>query len=153
MARERTRDVDLREDVEPREPDPPRDRGDPVGVDRIPAVHEHDLAALHHGPHAQEGREVEHVVGPAVDQRDPPALEAADEAVQDRDRRREEPPLGDLDELLRYQLCASLGGDGLLPGIPWAPQGIRGDPGEVAESAREVPGTYSRGGTAIYVGD
>jgi len=62
---------------------------------------------------------VEHVVGPAVDQRDPPALEPPEEAVEDRNRRREEPPLRDLDELRRKYLCSSLGVDGLLPTCRW----------------------------------
>jgi len=57
---------------------------------------------------------VEHVVGPAVDQRDTAALEPPEEAVQDGDRRREEPPLGELDELLRKYLGSSLG-------VDWAP--------------------------------
>jgi len=57
---------------------------------------------------------VEHVVGPAVDQGDPPALEAPEQAVQDGDRGREEPPLGELDELLRKYLGSSLG-------VDWAP--------------------------------
>jgi len=72
---------------------------------------------------------VEHVIGPAVDQRDPPALEAPEEAVEDGDRRREEPPFGDLDELLRKYLCSSLGVDGLLPASPWGGRLFRRGPG------------------------
>jgi len=60
---------------------------------------------------------MEHVVRATVDQGDPPALEAPEEAVQDGDRRREEPPLGDLDELLRNYLCAGLGGDRAPPRV------------------------------------
>jgi hypothetical protein len=79
---------------------------------------------------------VEHVVRPAVDQGDPPALEAPEEAVEDGDRRREEPALGDLDELLRKYLCSGLGGDGLLPTLPGAGGYLGGSRGEVGESAR-----------------
>ena len=91
---------------------------------------------------------MEHVVRPAVDQGDSPALEAPEEAVEDRDRRRQEPPLGDLDELLRKYLCSSLGGDGLLPTNRWAGGYLGGVRGEVGESARRGPRdlhTYRRG--------
>jgi len=81
---------------------------------------------------------VEHVVGPAVDQRDPPALEPPEEAVEDRDRRREEPPLRDLDELRRKYLCSSLGVDGLLPTCRWVRGYLGGGWGEVGESARHA---------------
>ena len=81
---------------------------------------------------------MEHVVGPAVDQRDPPALEPPEEAVEDRDRRREEPPLRDLDELRRKYLCSSLGVDGLLPTCRWVRGYLGGGWGEVGESARHA---------------
>jgi len=81
---------------------------------------------------------VEHVVRPAVDQRDPSALEAAEEAVEDGDGGREEPPLRDLDELRWKYLCSSLGVDGLLPTCRWVRGYLGGGWGEVGESARHA---------------
>ena len=81
---------------------------------------------------------MEHVVGPAVDQRDPPALEPPEEAVEDGDRRREEPPLRDLDDLLRKYLSSSLGVDGFLPTCRWVRGYLGGGWGEVGESARHA---------------
>ncbi len=86
MAGEGPGHVDPREDFGPREPRALPKGHHPMGIDGVPAVHEDDRPALHDRADAQEGRQVEHEVAPAVDQGDLAALEGPEDAVEGGDR-------------------------------------------------------------------
>src|SRR6266511_5607995 len=68
MARERPGHVHAGQDLVPRQPDAFPEGHHPVRVHGVPAVEEDDLVAFHDRADAEEGREVEHEVGAAVDQ-------------------------------------------------------------------------------------
>jgi hypothetical protein len=58
-------------------------------VHRVPAIEEDDLVALHDRAHGQQGRQMEHEVGAAVDQRDFARLERPEDSVEGGNERRE----------------------------------------------------------------
>src|SRR6266566_1504075 len=66
----------------PREPGPLPEGDHAVRVHRIPAVEEDDLVTFHDRAHAEEGRQVEHEVGAAVDQGDLARVEGPEDPVQ-----------------------------------------------------------------------
>src|SRR5436853_6765359 len=91
-----------------------------VRVHRIPAVEEDDLVTFHDRAHAEEGRQVEHEVGAAVDQGDLARVEGPEDPVQGGHGGREGGPRDGPE--LRDRL--DHGGldderDGILPAIRW----------------------------------
>src|SRR5947208_2653117 len=82
MARERPCHVHAGQDLLPREPGPLPEGDHAVRVHRIPAVEEDDLVTFHDRAHAEEGRQVEHEVGAAVDQGDLARVEGPEDPVQ-----------------------------------------------------------------------
>lgn len=106
-----------------------------VRIDGVPAVEEDDLMAFHDRAHGQEGREVEHEIGTAVDQRDLARLEGAEDSVQgghggDEGRTRFDAGFRD-DEGLGDER------DGYLPGIRGGTGYKIGGGGEEGESITE----------------
>src|SRR3989454_4284158 len=81
--------VDPRQDFLSRQGDPLPEGDHAVRVHGIPAVEEDDLVALHDRADGQEGRQVEHEVGAAVDQRDLARLERTEDPIEGRHEGRE----------------------------------------------------------------
>src|SRR5436309_915682 len=119
MAGEGPGHVHAGQDLLPREPGPLPEGDHAVRVHGIPAIEEDDLVAFHDRAHAEEGRQVEHEVGAAVDQGDLARIEGPEDPVQGGHEGREggprdRPELRDRDH----------GGldderDGVLPAIRW----------------------------------
>src|SRR5437870_11464511 len=70
MAGEDPRHMHPGQDLLPREPGPLPEGDHAVRVHGVPAIEEDDLVAFQDGAHEEEGRQVEHEVGTAVDQGD-----------------------------------------------------------------------------------
>src|SRR3989475_10194238 len=123
----------------PRQDLPPRQRGpfpegdNAVRVHRVPAVEEDDLVALHDRTHGQQGRQMEHEVGAAVDQRDLARLERPEDPIEGGHEGREGRTRLDAD--LRDDDGFRGEGDGILPAIRWRWRYKVGGRGEVGESA------------------
>src|SRR6266540_6304791 len=154
MARERPGHVYAGQDLVPRHPDALPEGHHPVRVHGIPAVEEDDLVAFHDRADAQEGREVEHEVGAAVDQGDLAPLEWPEDPVQGGHEGREGRTR--LEAGLRRDEGLGDEGDGILPSIRWTSRYKVRDGGGMAEStdgglrAAELPS--SRPGTMVSYG-
>src|SRR6266540_367148 len=132
MARERPGHVYAGQDLVPRHPDALPEGHHPVRVHGIPAVEEDDLVAFHDRADAQEGREVEHEVGAAVDQGDLAPLEWTEDPVQGGHEGREGRTR--LEAGLRRDEGLGDEGDGILPSIRWTSRYKVRDGGGMAES-------------------
>src|SRR6266487_1130324 len=134
MARERPGHVHTGQDFLPRQPDALPDRDHPMRVHGVPAVEEDDLVALHDRADAEEGREVEHEVGAAVDEGDLAPLERTEDPVQGGNEGREGRTRGDASLRHDDALCGERDRES-SPGIRWGWRyKVRGG-GEVGESA------------------
>src|SRR2546425_3495233 len=127
--------MDPRQDFLPRQSDPLPEGDHAVRVHRVPAVEEDDLVALHDGAHRQEGRQVEHEVGAAVDQGDLARLERPEDPIEGGHEGREGRTRLDAD--LRDEDGVRDEGDEILPAIRWRWRYKVGDRGGVSESTLE----------------
>src|SRR3989454_11618869 len=127
--------MDPRQDFLPRQGDPLPEGDHAVRVHGVPAVEEDDLVALHDCAHGQEGRQVEHEVGAAVDQRDLARLEGTEDPIEGRHEGRE--GRARLDADLRDEDGVRGEGDEILPAIQWRWRYKVRDRGGVTESTLE----------------
>src|SRR3989442_13490673 len=125
--------MDPRQDLLSRHRGPLPEGDHAVRVHRVPAVEEDDFVALHDRAHGQQGRQMEHEVGAAVDQRDLARLERPEDPVEGGHQGREGRTRLDAD--LRDDDGFRGERDGNLPAIRWRWRYKVGDGGEVGESA------------------
>src|SRR5436309_15085279 len=139
MARERPGHVHPGQDLLPREPGPLPEGDHAVRVHGIPAIEEDDLVAFHDRAHAEEGRQVEHEVGAAVDQGDLARVEGPEEPVQGGHGGREGGPRDgtELRERLYYGGRDEERG-GTLTAVRWRWRDKAGGPGAGCANVRRA---------------
>src|SRR5207253_1180931 len=91
----------------------------PCGSTEFPAIEEDDLVAFHDRAHAEEGRQVEHEVGTAVDQGDLARVEGPEDPVQGGHGGREGGPRDRPEFRDRDHGGLDDERDGILPAIRW----------------------------------